>query len=72
MEKEIILIRHSSLAVPRGVCYGHSDIDVSDNFFKEASWLKRQLEGYQPNIVLSSPLKRCKKLADFLFDQEIE
>lgn len=72
MEKEIILIRHSSLAVPRGVCYGHSDIEVSDNFHKEASWLKDELEGYEPNIVLSSPLKRCKKLANFLFDQEIE
>tara|TARA_Y100000589_G_scaffold280682_1_gene277202 strand:- start:745 stop:876 length:132 start_codon:yes stop_codon:yes gene_type:complete len=32
MAKEILFIRHSSLAVPRGICYGILDIDISDNF----------------------------------------
>tara|TARA_Y100000766_G_scaffold113017_1_gene96975 strand:+ start:81 stop:656 length:576 start_codon:yes stop_codon:yes gene_type:complete len=63
MAKEILFIRHSSLAVPRGICYGISDIDISDNFNLEIENLKVKLKNFAPDLVLSSPLKRCVKLA---------
>lgn len=62
---EIILIRHTSVAVGRGICYGRSDVDVADTFESEA---KRVLEKLPENIdeyeVISSPLKRCYLLAE--------
>ena len=70
MAKEIVFIRHSSLAIPRGVCYGVSNIDVSNNFQLEAEVLKQKLKGYKPDLVVSSPLQRCLKLAFFTFDRE--
>jgi alpha-ribazole phosphatase len=63
MAKEILFIRHSSLLIPRGICYGVSDIDVSENFNFEIQNLKKQLKGFTPDLVVSSPLKRCTKLA---------
>ena len=68
MAKEIVFIRHSSLAVPRGVCYGFSNIDVSHNFKREANNLQRNLDGFYPDVVISSPLQRCVKLAVLTFD----
>tara|TARA_Y100000739_G_C20398120_1_gene368874 strand:- start:109 stop:705 length:597 start_codon:yes stop_codon:yes gene_type:complete len=68
MAKEIVFIRHSSLHIPRGVCYGVSDIDVSDNFNFEIENLKEQLNGFIPDLVVSSPLKRCTKLAMSTFN----
>lgn len=67
MQQEILLIRHTSVEHPRGFCYGNLDVDVSTNFEAEASWLQNQLTEYLPDKVLSSPLKRCTKLADYLF-----
>ncbi len=72
MAKEIVFIRHSSLAVPRGVCYGFSNIDVSHNFYNEANNLKRNLNVFKPDLVISSPLQRCVKLAVHTFDTEPE
>ncbi len=72
MAKEILFIRHSSLAVPRGVCYGVSDIDVSIDFLLEADNLKKNLLSFVPDLVISSPLQRCVKLSLHLFDIEPE
>lgn len=70
MAQEVIFIRHSSLAVPRGVCYGFSNIDVSHNFKKEVDQLKHNLGHFVPDLVISSPLQRCVKLAVTTFDIE--
>jgi len=72
MAKELVFIRHSSLAIPRGVCYGFSNIDVSFNFFKEGENLQSNLNGFKPDLVLSSPLQRCVKLAVHVFDNQLE
>lgn len=69
--KEIILIRHSSLAVPRGVCYGFSNIDVSHNFVYEAEWLREKLQDFECDLVYCSSLQRCVKLAVEVFDSPI-
>jgi alpha-ribazole phosphatase len=62
----IYLIRHTTPLVARGICYGQSDIDVTDSFEAEAALIR---EALPPGIeqVYSSPLKRCYKLAEYLF-----
>lgn len=69
--RSIYLIRHTAPAVNRGICYGQSDIDVLESFHEEAAIIKQYLP---PSIkqVNSSPLMRCRKLAEHLFpDHEI-
>jgi len=60
------LIRHTSLDIPSGVCYGQSDVDVSANFAVECSALSAKLDGIQFDAVYASPLQRCTKLAQAL------
>ncbi|WP_207632907.1 alpha-ribazole phosphatase [Foetidibacter luteolus] len=63
---EIYLIRHTQPAVERGVCYGQTDIDVTASFEEEAAAISKHIP---PDIemVFSSPLQRCAKLAAKLF-----
>jgi len=63
---EIYLVRHTAPDVAKGICYGQADIDVTATFLTEAAIIKKYLP---ENIatVYSSPLKRCKKLAEHLF-----
>ncbi|MCU4157650.1 alpha-ribazole phosphatase [Carboxylicivirga sp. A043] len=63
---EIWLIRHTTPQVDNGVCYGQLDLDVIDSFIEEAGLIKQHVEGIQFDKVYSSPLVRCKKLADKL------
>ncbi len=58
-----LFIRHTSVAVPKGICYGQSDVSVSDTFFCEAAAVKRRLSSYRIEKAYTSPLSRCAKLA---------
>jgi len=61
---ETYLIRHTTPNIPKGTCYGASDIDVVDTFGEEAAAVKAVLPILQENsLFVSSPLIRCKKLA---------
>jgi alpha-ribazole phosphatase len=62
---KLTLIRHTSVAVPPGVCYGQSDVDVSNNFELEAKLVHDKLHGRSFDVVYSSPLQRCTKLARY-------
>ena len=63
---EIYLIRHTTPAVDKGICYGQTDLEVTASFFEEASVIREFIS--QPiHQVYSSPLIRCKKLAEHLF-----
>jgi len=67
MDMEIYLVRHTTPDVAKGVCYGQADIDVTATFLAEAAIIKQHL----PATIIavhSSPLQRCKKLAQHLFD----
>lgn len=62
----IYLIRHTTPAVDKGICYGQADLDVTSSFPEEAAIIQRYLPaGIQQ--VYSSPLQRCHKLASRLF-----
>ena len=63
---EIYLIRHTAPAVAKGVCYGQADLDVTASFYGEAAIIQQYLPA-DIKVVYSSPLQRCKRLADHLF-----
>lgn len=63
---KLTLIRHTSLQIPQGICYGHSDVDVSASFYDELQRLQAKLAGEQFDAVYASPLQRCSKLAHAL------
>ena len=62
---KLILIRHTSLNIASGICYGQSDIDVNNTFIDEATAVKAQLADYEFDAIYTSPLQRCVKLANF-------
>lgn len=67
---ELVLIRHTKVDVPAGICYGRSDVDVAVTFKEEAAMVKTNL-GDQPfDVVWASPLQRCRKLAEYLFPEQ--
>lgn len=60
---KLIFIRHTSVAVERGTCYGQTDVPVADTFLTEADTVKAALRHYTFDRVYASPLSRCTKLA---------
>jgi len=62
---KVTLIRHTSVDVPRGTCYGWSDVPVAGTFSEEAAETKRNLAGKAFDAVFSSPLTRARVLADY-------
>ena len=63
---EVILIRHTSVDVPAGTCYGQTDVPLAPTFEAEAAVTKAALEACGPvDAVWTSPLSRCTRLADY-------
>ena len=61
----VYLIRHTKPLVEKGICYGHADIDVTETFNDEAAIIKKFIP--PAAHVYSSPLIRCRKLAEHLY-----
>lgn len=62
---DIVLIRHTSVDVPKGTCYGWSDVPVNGTFEQEAAVTKRNLRHFTFDAVFSSPLTRARMLAEY-------
>ena len=63
---EIIWIRHTSVDVPPGVCYGQTDVPLKPTFEQEAAVTKENLQTYRPfDRAYTSPLTRCVRLAAY-------
>ena len=63
---ELILVRHTSVAVAKGTCYGWTDVALSDTFEQEATLTRTALLAYAPfDAAYSSPLSRATRLASF-------
>jgi alpha-ribazole phosphatase len=62
----IFLIRHTTPAVAKGICYGQTDLDITESFVEEAEAIRRHLPS-GITAVYSSPLQRCSRLARHLF-----
>lgn len=67
---EIYLIRHTTPAIEKGICYGQTDLDVSETFEVECIDILSNVSPIENCIVYSSPLKRCTKLAA-IFSKEV-
>lgn len=62
---KMTLVRHTSVDVPKGVCYGQSDVGLRATFAEEAERVRENLKGRKFDAVYTSPLSRCVKLASF-------
>ena len=63
---EVILVRHTSVDVPTGTCYGQTNVPLRSTFKEEAMIVASALQGYAPfDRVYTSPLSRCTRLATF-------
>ncbi len=67
---KLLLIRHTSVNIPKGICYGNLDVDVSATFAEEVLKVLERLDMYSFEIVYSSPLQRCHKLAEKIAGNE--
>jgi len=66
---EIYLIRHTTPEIAKGICYGQSDILLASSFKDEvAQILKNNSFPENDVVVYSSPLQRCKQLAETVFN----
>ena len=54
---EVILIRHTSVDVPKGVCYGQTDVPLRDSFEEEASITAQQLQNDVLDAIRDARLK---------------
>ncbi len=69
---ELYLVRHTTPAIAKGICYGNSDIAVAPHSFAaELEAVRNKLAGLDPlairgSVIYSSPMQRCIKLADEL------
>ncbi|MGD0958915.1 MAG: alpha-ribazole phosphatase [Methylomonas sp.] len=62
---EIYLVRHTAPAIPPGICYGQTDIDLADDFTSARLVLQNKLKAIATAHIYSSPLKRCLQLAEY-------
>lgn len=63
---EVILIRHTSVDVPSGTCYGQTDVPLRSTFPEEARIVRERLAAGPPfDVVYTSPLSRCVRLAEY-------
>ncbi|MEL6416224.1 MAG: alpha-ribazole phosphatase [Pseudomonadota bacterium] len=60
----LILLRHTTPDVAPGTCYGQTDLDTAATFETEAAAAREALPAF--DRIVSSPLLRCRKLADFV------
>lgn len=66
----IYLIRHTTPDIPKGICYGQTDLGVAETFEKELADIIQYLPDNIQNVY-SSPLERCSKLAKVLFPEHV-
>lgn len=65
--KTIYLIRHTTPRVEKGICYGATDLPLAESYPGEKADIRRKLNGFSPQMVFTSPLLRCARLAADLF-----
>jgi len=63
----LILMRHTTPAIETGICYGRTDLDITASFEAEAADALGKIQKIER--IVTSPLKRCRKLAEFIGEQ---
>lgn len=62
---KVYIVRHTSVDVPFGTCYGQTDVPLKSSFEEEARAVKSEIDGVSFDKVYTSPLSRCVKLAEY-------
>ncbi len=66
MTQEIYLIRHTTPLIEKGICYGDTDLKLEKTFEQELHEIQNILPNFAEIPIYSSPLFRCKHLAQHL------
>ena len=66
----IYIIRHTRVGVRSDMFYGQTDVPLAESFDEEAKEVVSKLNGIHPDKVYSSPLTRCKRLAEKVVKSE--
>jgi alpha-ribazole phosphatase len=61
---EVYLVRHTETVCEKGICYGQSDVGIREPYLEIFEGILKQLP--QDAILYSSPLQRCKILANHI------
>ena len=61
---QITVVRHTSVDVPKGICYGITDVPLASTFPDELIQVRHKLGSATFDFVYSSPLIRCTTLAN--------
>ncbi len=69
---EIYLIRHTQVALEPGICYGQTDVPVANSFETEYDQLRAKLPESWTGEIYSSPLSRCRVLAERLQSRNVQ
>ncbi len=66
---EIYLIRHTKTDTQKGLCYGQTDVELTESFLDDAQRILKKLPS--SDLIFSSPLSRCTRLAKLMGDNVI-
>jgi len=64
--KQLLLIRHFKCANADGLCYGQTDLLPDVGFDDSLTSLRAKLVGFELEKLVSSPLSRCRLIAEEL------
>lgn len=67
---KIFAIRHTSVKVEPGICYGQTDVGLAKSFPEEKEKVLEEISSVCFSVAFSSPLIRCKLLAESLFENK--
>ena len=60
---DVYLIRHSPVAIEKGICYGQTDVPLAADCQDHFQQLKKSMGNVRPDVVFSSPASRCMQMA---------
>ncbi len=69
---EIYVVRHTQVKIGTQCCYGQADVPLADSFKTEVENVQGKLPSLHGSLVYSSPLNRCRKLAEQLSQGTIQ
>lgn len=62
----LTVVRHTAVDVAGGVCYGISDVSLANSAPEDMKNVSERIENECFDAIYSSPLSRCRSLADLL------
>ncbi len=67
---KLTLVRHTSVDVPKGICYGITNVPLAPTFRSELKQVWENLGARNFEAIFSSPLTRCTTLASAIISEQ--